>query len=635
MDIEYERYKEAIKGKKLSFYEQACKKLEKLDIEPDEKYSNEIKYHARFSHLRVTPQGVMGFAAAQFMVVAGIIVLLVFTQIVIGIGLTFSEAMFMFIVDAMLFYFFYKYPIIYSNMYRMRMKAGFIQAFMYMGVYLRDNPNLEGAIRYASENTSPPVSIELRRLLWELESGQYINLDQALETFLDDWKDDREILQTFNMFQNAINQPDSRRGEIIQEAISLMLMAYREKSKMFNQSIRFPLMALNAFGMLLPVIGIVMLPMFLVFMPEIVGMGVIAIMYDIIMPFIVFFLMNEIIRHRPISFEPPKIETKDQWWIRAFGIRIPILAIGAGIVIAGIIVAAKIWSSSEAMAAHSLTISLIIATIAVSELYVRGLDKKMDEIKRMEREFGSTVFNLGNLLATGYSLETAIKKSLEEMKKMKIKKLYEKILENVENGMLLDQAIFDRERGAVKSYPSAMISSILKTVVSSASKGSMAISRIMVSISTYLKEIFDAEIEIKDILGEVTGSVKFQAMILNPILIGSMTALTKMIFSVIRRIGSLVKKMEVDGVSVRTSFLQTMKNFNASIGQFIIILGIYLVESSILLTYLFTSIEEGENSIYLMRNISKTMKTVLIVYTITIVILHFMLGGSESVIINA
>ncbi len=636
MTLEYSRYVEASSRKEETFYEKACRALESLNIEPDEKYANEIEFHARFSHMNVTPRGVVGFAAAAFLAMSGLIVLLLLSKLAIGVGIGLSEALFLFVVAGILSYFFYRYPVFYSGLYRMRMKAGFIQAFMYMAVYLRDNPNLEGAIRYAAENSSPPVSEELMRMIWDLENGRYVNLSHALDDFLDPWKDDREVLQTFQLFQTAINQPPDRREQIIGEAIDLMLSSYRERSKMFNQSIRVPLLALNAFGMLLPIILVVMLPVFLVFAPEVITMGVIAIIYDIVLPFLVFFFMNEIIKRRPITFEAPKVNVDDEWHISVAGIRMHIAVPAAAVLLFSIAAGMWVWNNiGEAEGSYVINAGIMLSVYVFSSLYVRGTDKKMDEIRRMEHEFGITIFNLGNMLASGYSLEMAIRKSLEEMKKLKIRKMYEKILENVGNGMLLRDAVFDDERGAIRDYPSSMISSIMGTIISSANKGSMAMARIMKSVATYLKEIFNAEVDVKDMLGEVTGSVKFQAKILNPILIGSMTAMTKLIFSVIRRIGELLRNMESEGISITTSMLSTMKNFNASIGQFSIILGIYLTESTVLLSYLYTSIEDGDNRVYLMRNIASSMKTVLIVYIITLIVLKFMLGGSEGVIMNA
>jgi hypothetical protein len=66
-------------------------------------------------------------------------------------------------------------------------------------------------------------------------------------------------------------------------------------------------MILNALGILLPIIGLVFLPMIAVFMPESIQPIFIIIGYNIMLPLIVYWVMKSYLDKRPYGFHQPDI----------------------------------------------------------------------------------------------------------------------------------------------------------------------------------------------------------------------------------------------------------------------------------------------------------------------------------------
>jgi hypothetical protein len=76
---------------------------------------------------------------------------------------------------------------------------------------------------------------------------------------------------------------------------------------------------------------------------------------------------------------------------------------------------------------------------------------------------------LGNTLSGGTPIEIAIDRARDNLKNLKIAEMFEIISLNMKKfGYTFEQAIFDKDVGAIWYYPSKLIHSIMQTIVQSA-----------------------------------------------------------------------------------------------------------------------------------------------------------------------
>ena len=114
--------------------------------------------------------------------------------------------------------------------------------------------------------------------------------------------------------------------------------------------------------------------------------------------------------------------------------------------------------------ALSLILSLFVPLGIAIVFIVTFKDKTRDLIvsrkkyKEVEKEFTSSLFQLGNRLGDGLPAEIAFSKVSASTKGTATEGFFRMVNENIQQlGMSLDRALFDSRRGAVIFYPSQLI----------------------------------------------------------------------------------------------------------------------------------------------------------------------------------
>jgi len=176
-----------------------------------------------------------------------------------------------------------------------------ILTVLYMVIYMRSSPNLEGGIRFAALNLDGPISKDLKGILWDLEVGKYNRIEEALEKYTLAWKDyNDDFLESLQLLKAAVNEPDSdRRERLLQDSIDRILNGTQEKMKHYAQGLKTPVMILNAMGAMLPVLGRIMLPLISVFMGDAITSNHLFIIFNILLPGFLYWFMKRVLSSRP------------------------------------------------------------------------------------------------------------------------------------------------------------------------------------------------------------------------------------------------------------------------------------------------------------------------------------------------
>ncbi|MFB6208364.1 MAG: hypothetical protein ABEJ69_03370, partial [Candidatus Nanohaloarchaea archaeon] len=181
-----------------------------------------------------------------------------------------------------------------------------ILAVLYMVVYMRSSPNLEGAVRFAALNLEGPIAKDLKGVLWDLEIGNYNRIENALEEYTQRWKNyNDDFLESLNMLRAAMNEPNAdRRERMLQDSIDNILEGTQEKMKHYAQNLETPVMIINAVGAMLPVLGMIMLPLISAFMGGVITPLHLIIMFNVLLPGFLYWFMQ-----RTLSSRPPTVAT--------------------------------------------------------------------------------------------------------------------------------------------------------------------------------------------------------------------------------------------------------------------------------------------------------------------------------------
>ncbi len=611
---EYKIYKEEEKLATLprTLYEKACRiSYRIIKVTPDKKTGKMLKDAIEFSHLRVTPSQVASFTIVFAMLVCFPTLILTATRIFLaspdpvtgdivpGFGLDAGYSMLIFVLAIPFTYYIYVYPVHTKKKYEMDAGSEIVTMIMYMAMYMRNTPNLEGALRFASENISGPLGFELRKLLWDVEIGNYLTVNEALLAYTKKWSRNREFIEAVEIIITSLNQSGERRVTMLNEAINIILRGNMENAKHFNQSLRTPVTVVHAMGIVLPVLGLVLFPIVAFFLN--VDIMALFIGYDILLPVFLFFIIKNILEKRPATFskidisDNPNIPKEGRFRFRKRDIKawpIGILSSIAVFSIAFLIYMAEGQNGvlSPVLFVFSVAIGLSTYFILVSSPFLKVRSTTRD----IESEFAEALFQMGEQISSGVPIELSMEHSVRRIGNLKIKEFFQKALNNISQlGLTFEQAFFDKKYGAVNLYPSRLIKSVMRAVSESSRRGVKTASMAMLTISRYLKGIHRTQEDVKDELSETLSSLRFQAFFLSPMISGVVVTLGIVILTILEGLGASTAGF---------SFMELpllLNEINVTSFQFVFVVAVYLFETCLILSLFINGIDNGEDPIEL------------------------------------
>src|SRR3989344_3198838 len=302
---EYTTFKKAFIPPQLTLYEKGCQIAEGLlKVKPESKREAELKEALDLTHLNATPTGTLSFALMVpiLMMVFGSAITYTFTASLyltafVGIG------------SLILVIPFQKIPDFLANNWRLKASNQMVQCIFYVVTYMRHTSNLERAIEFTSDHVGAPLSLDLKKVLWDVETSAYPTIKESLENYLKSWeKWNREFIESFHLIESSLYEPaEGRRLDALDKALTVMLTETYEKMLHYAHNLQSPVTMLHMLGVILPILGLVILPMVVSFMtnedtsPTSMAMGISAI-YNVLLPVSVFYLSKVVLSNRPTGY---------------------------------------------------------------------------------------------------------------------------------------------------------------------------------------------------------------------------------------------------------------------------------------------------------------------------------------------
>jgi len=384
----------------------------------------------------------------------------------------------------------------------------------------------------------------------------------------------------------------------------------------------------------------------------------IFIFYDLILPVIVFFSINAALSKRPTGFAIPNVDShpdvplKNTFYLMNKGKKVylsvfifPVIALLIFVFLyVSYILSVQGFPPSQDDVFGSLTIVIGIALALVLYFYFKSFQKTKvrNKIASVENEFSNAAYILSNVLSEGKPLEIAIIRTGEKMKNSAIHDFFETIESNIKNlGLSIKDAIFDPVEGAMKLYPSMLVHSIMRILISTSEESTIAASISMAHVGRYTKSVHAINEKINDILSDTVSSVGFQANFIAPLITGVVVGLSTMIFLIIYNLSEQLGSISSSGsglggaTGMNLDFVLGFLNMstNIEIWAFQPIVGIYLIIVVLLMVYLINKIEFAGDWIYFMNKASKTLIMSIALYLVVVSVTTLIFNGLAGVAI--
>lgn len=668
--IDYEKFRIETLPSSINYYEKICNFCEKImPIKPDKKTAEGFSASLYNAHLNCTPTGVQSTAVffPLLVVILGLFMLVLIQSSVIGIGIILI-GLFMYLVLL-------KIPNMLERRMRARANDQIIIAVFYIVAFMRFNSNFELAVNFAANYLNPPLSLDFKRILWQLQNSEFPTIKAAIDKYLEKWRDDNlEFLESIYLIESSLYESDNfRRISLLDKSLDIILQGNYEKMLHFAQELREKVNTFNMLGVVLPILGLIILPLAASFGDPKSTWQVVFLLYDIIIPVMVGYYGFILTFNRPStvnSIKTPK-NIKNFKQMQKYPLKISknktiylspkypayflfglFLFIGLSPLLIHMFgyeeplnnFFANIFGETSPFGTfqdyreidkdptniynfgpygtYPGILSLFIPlSIAFSiGFYLKTKYKSLihlrDATKKLELQFPSAMFQLGNRINEGMAAELAFGAVAETMKGTEAGNFFGKIDSNIKfDGLSVEKAIFDKEKGAINVYPSDLIVSSMKILVHAAEKGPEITAKTLIDLSRYLSEIHMGSERMKDLLAESLSSMKGQASFLAPVISAVVISIVSLVTMIMGILSEQTSKIDTQG--------QNFSNFlGESIPTYLFqgVVGIYIVILIALLVYVVTNLESGEDPILTKYEIGSKLMGGMMKYSIIVLI---------------
>lgn len=689
---DYDIFKKSFMPKQLNFYEKMCNFSEKIiPIKPSDTQIPEIEEAIKTSHLNITPTSTYSFAIVMsfLIIITGTILGYMIPVIITG-GETvenFFFIIFSLIMALVLFIPMTKIPFIVANIWRMRASNQMVLSIFYIVTYMRHTPNLELAIDFAAEHLAPPLSLDFKKVVWNIETGKYDSITESLDAYLETWRQkNNEFIEAMHLIQGSLYENnEGRRQSSLDKSLDVILDETYEKMLHYTHNLKTPITTLHMLGIVLPILGLVILPLLTAFVPEARWYHLFAL-YNIFLPVLVYYIGRDVLSTRPSGYggvdmseleedvENDEVKLrykgKNKFKVTPFMAGMTMFAILFLIGIIpivvhqinpqydlmltpnGLITPADLDSGERVyiqfldyrnelvegrptenlIGPYGLGAALLSLLIPLSfsmglftyyKLRTKDHIKIREETKELEQEFASALFQLGNRLGDGVPAEIAFGNVSKVMNKSKSSKFFDIVTVNISKlGLGVREAIFNKDVGAIKFFPSSIIESSMKVFIESIQKGPKVASQALITVAEYIKSMHRVDERLQDLLADIVSSMKSQINFLTPIIAGIVVGITSMISQILGALSSRLDDLSVDGGDAAgvpggaEGVLNTFGSGGIPTYHFQIIVGLYVVQITFILSIMINGIENGVDEISKEDMLKRNLASSAMLYTL-------------------
>lgn len=493
---------------------------------------------------------------------------------------------------------------------------------------LKQNPNLEEAISFLSEEKGGLIVKDFKKALKKCWMGEAENLEEQLPEIGYKWG---HYLPGFKrslyLIRSALSeQRKEKRDRLLDKAIERTLDSVSREVEEFASKLSTPTMILFSFGTVIPLAFISLFPI-ITFIGE--SLTSLQISIGLVLTLVgTYFYSNNILQKRPIAFPPPEIPSKEKFELLGKELRIKPIFYAMGlcllISIPGIFfLIGKLPIFNFTGTVYDLleninTLTMVWGVgIGISVYYFtkyNELSKVRNKVKRLEETILDGLYQLANKIDLNKSIESSIREISEMMKRTATGELFREISNQLRSGESLEKSIKD----SLSKIKSKTTRSLFNFFLKAYQKGSKSATQSLFTITNYFERVKETEQNIRNHLRKSLSMMEISAVFLIPMITGLTVTLQELLQEGIEKMkGKMVasNKLGID--------LLGFQGMDPSLLQ--LILGFYMLAITYLLIRYCVYIRNGEDRIKLGLEISRKIPISLVVFSATLLISKFLL----------
>jgi hypothetical protein len=334
----------------------------------------------------------------------------------------------------------------------------------------------------------------------------------GLGAFAEAWRDRFPALyRALTLVEAAANAPAGERDRTLDRSMETVLDGTRDRATDAAESLRGPATAIYAFGVLLPLALVSVLPAAGAAGVEATLPMVLAV-YDLLLPAGLLCVSGWLLANRPIAFPPASAdpETGTRWLYATAG---GALAAGVGSLTA--------WRAFPRWSVPIAAIGFGVGTALL--LRYRPVVAVRKRTDTLEASLPDALYLVGRRVSEGIAVERAIADAADELEGI-AGETFETAARRQRQLRVGVEAAFVGDHGALETLPSQRAESAARLLGMAARTGAPA-GRALVETADHLDELQRVETEARRELGRVTSTLSNTAAFFGPLVGGATVAL--------------------------------------------------------------------------------------------------------------
>lgn len=334
----------------------------------------------------------------------------------------------------------------------------------------------------------------------------------ALSTFGDEWADlFPSLRRSFSLILAAGAAPETDRERLLERAVSVVLSGASDRMASFAADIRGPATALYAFGVLLPLALIALLPA-----ARTAGLGVtplsITALYGVFLPCLVLAGATRLLVKRPVAFPPPDVSTDHPAVTDRTGTALGIAAVVSIVswFVAGLWFPS--WAPPVAAVGCGVGSFLWLRSQPIVELY--------DRSRRAESQLPDALELVGRRVANGQAVEAGMEEAASELDGP----MGEILTAAVSRQRQLQIGVGEALTGALTSTPSPRLRGSMALFALAADEGQPA-GTALLTLAEHVENLRRIEQEARHDLGNVCRTLMSTGGLFAPMVAGATVAM--------------------------------------------------------------------------------------------------------------
>ncbi len=493
-----------------------------------------------------------------------------------------------------------------------------LTAVMRLSTYVSMNTSIEHAFYQVTPEIHGILHRQFTHITEQLDRKQKTTLGDALEPYVPIWNEHNPVfVKSIRLLQTASYASADDREKILAEMSETLLWNYTTLGKRYAEDLSNKAKKLIMLGVLFPIMMLMLLPMITIFMPDLVNPSILAFMYIVLFPMITLALSLNFAAKR-VQVSTIRIEESQEY--RPMGKTLPIIL---GLVVLGFFIyglwdviliseqgsdfSEPVWSLLPAwLAAFSLTMAVII----YGTLYTRRYSSLWNDIYQIEQDLPHLLQSFSTYQTLNLPMENVIPEVVRDYQQFgfgnhPVVRAFEKILLALKT---TKKNFVELTKGMLTALiPSPRVNSVLEQMVSFSEISQDSSAKVAGMIRQHTLSIHKLDDYMKTLLSDTLSLINITTTMLAPLLSAAAVlmsiAIVKSIVFIEDQMARIGAAFGVPNLSLQ--LIEVDNIISPQLMQFII--GIYLVETIIILTLFATVINIGNDRYSLMNNLKSNM----------------------------